>query len=228
MDEQTNVGFNGWVRWGLMLVSCLAGSGCTTVTHYLYRHTPVHMIHDSGGYFHCADCGAVVPCSASSHACQSCLEPPFQGFTQTQWHVWISAPEICETCLPQAATSAGGEPIIESAPDELPLTTDQENPLLVAPEMGLPSAAPPELPTPLPQLDETASDDDVESPPEDVPPSDTLPLFPEKSEDPTDGPSPPDPSEPEPAADLRRLPELDGGGLSRLPTIQLERIPPLR
>jgi hypothetical protein len=130
--------------------------------------------------------------------------------------------------LPQAPTSTGGEPIIEPTPDELPLTNDQESPLLVAPEVELPSAAPPELPTPLPQLDETASDDDVQSPPEDVPPSDTLPLFPENSEDPTDEPSPPDPAEPEPAADFRRLPELDGGGLSRLPTIQLELIPPLR
>jgi hypothetical protein len=282
MEEQTKFDACCWVRWSLVLLVCAASSGCSTVTHYLYHHTPIHMIFDSNGYFHCAHCGALVPCDGSPHACHGCPQPPFHGFTQTQWQQWIPAAESCGACQNQAPVEVINETTVPSSSS--PAAADRDSLPLAPPELDLPSGPSPRQTLTAPEgeqaptrdvspsvsedsakedsrlhspeepepLDEPLDPEDPAPPPSTSPSSDaesapggpaTVPLsvgpsdpspgiFPLPPDPPESEPAvvplPPNPPESKPAAEVRRLPPFKGEELSRLPTIELELIPPIR
>jgi hypothetical protein len=89
---------SGWSAVGLSLL-LLANSGCIRLAHHLHHHSPLKLAHHAHEpYYHCPDCGQVVP-KHLHHHCAGHVVPPFFGHQATCWHPWPAEWIGCPTTI---------------------------------------------------------------------------------------------------------------------------------
>lgn len=126
--------------WAAIVVTAiLLGNlaGCVRFSHYVHWHTPLKTAHAEKHlpYYHCPDCGTLVP-KHVHHVCSGGWESwPYYGFQSTCWRAWPSEwmpcppPEAVQQLTPEGVEGHGaGEPVphpANSLPPAVPVPQDR-------------------------------------------------------------------------------------------------------